>query len=394
MTIKNKVAAVATSVAMLATTMTPAFASVSGSATNETTGAGSTNNSIVEVDQATTLVQENAADIQNKINIQLNTGKNNANKNTGSGDIYTGDVDWAVGVANTANTNHADLDVCGGCDFELFTGNDTTGADSKNDAQVEVKKINSIFQENKADVDNDVEVKANTGENNANKNTYSGYIETGDIDGATVLANDLNKNLAKLGGNGSGALLAAFNSTTGADSKNQSLIQSLFTNSVVQENEADVDNNADLMFNTGKNNANKNTGQGDVYTGDVMTDVAFATYANTNALDFDGCCDVEFLTDNTKTGADSKNESKAKLNNLMDLFQNNCGESKCKVDNDVEGKINTGENNTNKNNVDANSSGDIDGVVYVESETNKNVLGNVDWDISDSAAFWMLALMM
>jgi len=400
MTIKNKVAAVATSAALLASTALPAFASVTGVSSNNTTGADSKNVSTVNVDQTTVLTQENKADIDNDINIQLNTGRNNANKNNGGGDIQTGDAQWSVGVANVANQNSADLDVCGGCDFGILAGSEKTGADSTNRAAVDVSKTNEIFQENAAKVDNDTDVKVNTGDNNANKNSYGGYILGGDIVGVTSVATDVNRNMAILGGNGAGAYLESNNSETGADSTNHAKISAVFDNVVSQQNNADVENDTELVLNTGRNNANANNGGGDILGGSVATGLSYFTYANGNALDFDGCCDVAFSSDNHKTGADSSNVSAATLVTGLQAFQENCADPVfknsrgCNIDNEVNGAINTGDNNTNKNNADANISGEIVGDVVVDTMTNENSMGDVSWDMSDSLAYWMFSMML
>jgi len=389
LTFKNKTAAAISSLALLVNTVTPVFAAVEGSTSNNTTGADSSNVSEVVVRQTTTLVQDNNANIDNNIKMNMNTGGNSANKNTGVGAVATGDVSFGAAVKNQANVNMADLDACGGCNLEINTANAKTGFDSWNKSKVEVLKENTIFQDNKADVDNNITTDINTGKNSADKNTTGGYVMTGDAEATAIVENSLNRNMARMnGGNGTGAYLSSSNDTTGADSDNESTIQVRFANLVTQSNFSDIDNKVDFKANTGRNTANKNTGIGEVVTGDVEAGVALDTSANDNFLDFAGCCDIEFVTANEKTGADSWNDSKATIDNALEAFQSNCGygDSKgsfmlrhhnCEVDNDVFGNLNTGDNSTNKNTNDDIISGDVDAVVQVESDTNHNVLGSV-----------------
>lgn len=393
----QKAASVAATAVLFGSTFAPAaFAAVDGVATNDTTGYGSTNNSSIVLNQDTTVVQNNTADVKNKVDLKLNTGKNEANKNTGEGIVVSGDIVSGVAISNKANTNVADLESCGGCDIEIAVGNVKTGADSENKAKVKVEKTNSIFQTNVAEVDNYVDVYGNTGKNEANKNTGGGSVETGDISGTAIVENKLNRNFASIAGGEGSSSITALNDTTGADSTNLTKVKASFDNIVTQTNYADVYNDVDLDFNTGKNEANKNTGWGIVTTGDIEAGVALDTTANSNFLAFNDCCDITFDTGNHKTGADSYNSAKAKLYNTLAAFQTNATEE----DNEVDGDLDTGKNETSKNTSDDITSGDVEAVAQVESDNNHNVLGSVDapdmdWDIefpgdAGDAAWWMM----
>lgn len=403
----QKATSIAASAVLFGSTFAPvAFASVdevaangiSGVATNNTTGADSTNHSSIVLNQDTTVVQNNAADITNNVNLKLNSGKNNANKNTGEGIVVSGDISSGVAISNTANTNVADLQSCGGCDMDIVVGNVKTGADSDNGAKVKLNKTNSIFQNNAAVVDNNIDVNGNTGKNNANKNTGGGSVESGDLTGTAIVENNLNQNFASLAGGEGTASITALNDTTGADSSNWTKVKANFNNVVTQTNLADIDNNVDLDLNSGKNDANKNTGWGMVTTGDVAAGVALNTTANANFLAFNDCCDITFDTGNTKTGYGSDNSAKAKLYNALAAFQTNATQE----DNNVDGDLDTGKNETSKNTNDDIVSGDVEAVAQVESDSNHNVLGSVeapdmDWDIefpgnAGNAAWWMMWL--
>ncbi|MCH7641573.1 hypothetical protein IID22_05260, partial [Patescibacteria group bacterium] len=76
-------------------------------------GADSMNGADVLQVNTTVVVQSNTADISNKVDADANTGNNDANRNTG-GDVSvdTGDASTTVGIANTLNSNEAEVGCC------------------------------------------------------------------------------------------------------------------------------------------------------------------------------------------------------------------------------------------------------------------------------------------
>jgi hypothetical protein len=398
----------------LATSFTGVIgATVTGTAVNDTTGADSKNEVKIDVDQATYVTQENKGTVVNEINLNANTGKNEANKNTGVGEVKTGDIATGVGVSTSMNLNVADVQGCGGCDLDLYAGNEKTGADSNNKAKIDLDKSVILEQSNYSYVKNNVDQKLNTGNNEANKNTGMGDISTGDIESVTLVDTLANKNMAEVGASGNGtAVLTAVNDTTGYKSDNKALIDVDLQNWATQKNFGYILNDVDVKANTGKNEANKNTGEGHIATGDIDTGIGLANTLNANFLAFDGCCDVELGAANVKTGADSKNKVKADLNSVNGTKQSNCEEEKryhffsfwnrghqpkCGVTNLVYGDLNTGKNETNKNTADGIESGDIGAAVEVETQENKNVLGSPVWEWPEvelgelpEGAWWML----
>ncbi len=397
-----------------------AGATVTGTAGNDTTGADSNNEANIDVQQSTFVDQQNQGTVVNKIDLNANTGGNTANKNTGEGSISTGDVKTGTSLSTTLNKNAADIDPCGGCDLDLYASNEKTGADSNNETSIEVDKATVLEQDNNAHIKNEIFQDLNTGDNEANKNTGMGSITTGGVESVSVVNNKANKNMASVGHNGGGAgdpTLTAGNDTTGADSNNQAHIDVSKADWVVQSNYADILNDAEILANTGWNEANENTGEGAIETGDIYTGVGFDTMANANFLAYDGCCDVELAAGNFKTGADSNNETSAELTTLDTIFQGNCAEEdgvaqpdilgghhhhglECGVANLVFGALNTGENTTNENTADGIDSGDVEAGVEVTTQENENVLGNTGWDwpdvewdasnLPDSGSWWML----
>src|SRR3989344_2219435 len=141
---------------------TPAFASTTLQISGN--GSNSDNTTNVTLTQTTTVVQENNAAVTNNVDADADTGKNDANDNTG-GDvsIETGDAETNVDVSNTLNHNSADVACCLSGDTEvLISGN---GTHSDNEVELEQESTTEVFQTNNAEVKNDVYADADTGKN-------------------------------------------------------------------------------------------------------------------------------------------------------------------------------------------------------------------------------------
>src|SRR3990167_6250017 len=159
-------------------------------------GPNSDSTANVGVSNTTQVTQNNTANITNNVNVSADTGKNDANKNTGGDvDITTGNAKTTVGVSNTANANVADVNGC--CVGDLNVTISGNGAKSTNEANVGVSASTLVFQNNSAKITNDVDVDADTGKNDANKNT-GGDVEilTGNADADVDVSNLANFNFA------------------------------------------------------------------------------------------------------------------------------------------------------------------------------------------------------
>src|SRR3990170_513335 len=249
-------------------------------------GANSTNDANVAVSDNTQVTQNNTANITNNVNVSADTGKNDANKNTGGDvDITTGNASTTVGVSNTANANVADVDV-----------------------------------------DSD------TGKNDANANTGGSVsITTGNADTTVAVANTANKNVATVGnGSGNGGSLSVVISGNGYKSTNLVNVALASTTGVQQNNRANITNDVDVDADTGKNDANKNTG-GDVeiLTGNADADVDVSNLANFNFADVDSCgCILDGTVKIAGNGAKSDNDANVALASAKVIGQNNdysCG---------------------------------------------------------------------
>src|SRR3990170_1156478 len=109
-------------------------------ASNSNTGADSTNNASVSIQNNTTINSTNNATITNNISVSANTGSNSATQNTGDGAVSSGDITGSISIENTGNVNGIfnsllNLNCSSGCSFT--SSNNKTGANSTNNSSVE-----------------------------------------------------------------------------------------------------------------------------------------------------------------------------------------------------------------------------------------------------------------
>lgn len=179
-------------------------------------GANSENEAEVSLSTNKNIDQNNYANIGNLIGVESNTGNNDANKNTGGEvSIKTGDADANVEVSNKANFNAAHLEGCG-CISDLLVKIAGNGADSENKAKVKLSSEALVDQDNTYNCGGyshgwgelswgnsskncaDVEVGADTGNNDVNSNTtHNGdpSVQTGDASADVKVDNMANENI-------------------------------------------------------------------------------------------------------------------------------------------------------------------------------------------------------
>lgn len=371
-------------------------------------GANSTNDANVAVSDQTQVTQNNTANITNNVNVSADTGKNDANKNTGGDvDITTGNATTTVGVSNTANANVADVNGC--CVGDLNVTISGNGAKSDNEANVGVANSTWVSQNNYAKIKNNVDVDSDTGKNDANANTGGSVsITTGNADTNVAVSNTANKNIATVGNGsgGGGGSLSVVISGNGYKSTNLANVALASTTGVQQNNRANITNDVDVDADTGKNDANKNTG-GDVeiLTGNADADVDVSNLANFNFADVDSCgCILDGTVKIAGNGAKSDNEANVVLVSATLVGQNNdyaCGyghrggndvitfsedgDHKSKPCNDVNVDLDTGKNDANGNTGDPDgdpsvTTGNAEADVVVETTANSNIVGDSDFD--------------
>lgn len=170
MTIKSKIAAGLTTVALLTSVTAPAFAST----TVDVTGNGTKSDNTVEVENSNKvdIKQTNNLDVLLNISSKASTGGNKASGNTG-GDVSidTGDATTETTVVVTGGDNKATVPACG-CD----SGDNTVNVKNngkKSDNKVTLKNKNELKADQKGDVNvtGNIDSIAKTGKNKAKNNT-------------------------------------------------------------------------------------------------------------------------------------------------------------------------------------------------------------------------------
>ncbi len=167
---------------------------VDASFENGTTGYSSENTNKLKVDNKKSVTVKNDAYIDNKVDIKANTGDNKTIGNTTvDGSTTTGDIVANVDISNkTAGTPDLSSLGLGGTDVTASAENGVTGAFSNNVNDVKVTQTDTVKIDNKADINNDVKLKANTGGNANNYNTTTGGTNTGSIGFGVNVSNTTN----------------------------------------------------------------------------------------------------------------------------------------------------------------------------------------------------------
>lgn len=345
---KRIASAIATGALLLNSFATPAFAATSINLSGN--GSDSNNTANVNLTKNNTIVQNNTANVTNNVDVSAKTGGNEANDNTG-GDVSidTGNSSVGVAVQNLLNRNSASIGCCEDGDTEVkIAGN---GSQSDNDVDLDMDNSNEIFQDNNAHVKNDVDVDAKTGYNDADDNTGGDVdIDTGNSDVSVGILNALNTNFASIGSgdNSGGNGLSLWVLGNGSKSDNYIDADIDKSNTVKQENDAHVYNDLDVDANTGKNDANDNTGgEVSIDTGDAEVEALVANLGNFNWADLSCDCLFDDVTAKiAENGSDSDNDIDLYLDDSNELFQDNYA----KADNDLEDlDASTGKNDADDN---------------------------------------------
>lgn len=157
-------------------------------------GEGSTSDADVTVTSTTTVNQTNTADIQNNVDLTANTGDNSADNNTdGDTIITTGDITQKVDVLNIANANGTSDG--GSYTQETNVSISDNGTGSTNNVSIDLTNDKNINQSNSAEVENNVDLDANTGGNSTSDNSGGNVnISTGGVNQLTSITNCLNFN--------------------------------------------------------------------------------------------------------------------------------------------------------------------------------------------------------
>lgn len=249
--------------------------------------------------------QENNAGVENTLNLSTITGSNAASQNLGDSEIFTGSANTAATVVTAANTN---IDGVAVAEFNVVDNHvgdivlDFGDAVSANGTGVnsEVNMSNfeesTTFQENNAELGNNINLSSNSGDNNASLNTGGeSEVDTGDANIVANVISFLNNNIAgnvvlgvvNIFGNLVGDIIlpeGAFETDSlGSGSKNSSAVTNTSSSSSTQTNQAEIENNLNLKANTGGNEAVRNTGgETRVVTGDANVEARTVNVTNSN----------------------------------------------------------------------------------------------------------------
>lgn len=299
---------------------------------NSENGSDSENTGSVSVEDSEITIQDNDANLDNSLEVDSVSGKNSASKNVGNSEIDTGDANTSGTIMNSVNTNlegaivsefnvvddqMGDLILdyeancvsgCSGFGGNVNMENSENGSDSENTTEVDLTDEKLTFQNNDADVENNLDLSANTGENRTDNNTGGdSTIETGDANVSGNVLNFLNNNIA---GNVVYGVVNIFgeligdivvpegyadtgvsvplninmaNTGNGSGSENLADADIIYSDEYAQFNNADIVNNLYVDANTGENKTSANTGgDNNIETGDVNVDAQILNIANNN----------------------------------------------------------------------------------------------------------------
>lgn len=321
-----------------------AFAKVEVSNTN--TGADSDNDNDVDIVTDVDKDVTNSAAIENEADATTETGFNEANQNTGGGEIDTGKAEIDGELENEVNSSAVELytAVFGAADVEAE--NDVTGADSDNVNTVMVEQTLDVDLFNGASLLNALGVFASSGVNTANQNTGGGEIDTGDGEIGVEIMNTVNAANGSSSGSFGDVDIEVANSHTGADSDNENDVDVTQSVDVDVTNTAEIFNGVESSATTGFNEASKNTGGGMVKTGDAEADTEIENTVNTGGSGVEiELPDVDVEASNKHTGADSDNVNAVDVSNTADVDVTNSAE----IFNGVGSSASSGDNEANKN---------------------------------------------
>jgi len=358
-------------------------------------GAGSDNWTTVSQNNTTAVQQSNTANVSNNVNSSANTGGNDANFNTGGNvTVDTGAAKTTTNVDNTLNSNSADVN-CGSCaggnTDVTVSGN---GGFSDQGVKLDSNSTTTVGQTNNANVHNNVNSDASTGDNDANLNTGGDVtVHTGDATTHTNVSTAANSNVAQVGA-GLGATVtptASFKILGNGAGSNNSIDADLNQSAVLgQTNSANVYNDVNSDAKTGHNDANFNTG-GDVtiVTGNAKTTTGVDNMVNFNAASIDCGCGFGVLAKIDGNGADLPWFENSDAQNLIQLGLNNTqvygqGNNANLQNDDVNGSAYTGANDSNLNtgavnvmNDPALVTGNATSNTQVSNSGNQNVIGQL-----------------
>jgi hypothetical protein len=252
---------------------------------NQNTGTGSTNNAVAEISNETKVAMSNDGQTVNEINLNLNTGSNQANSNSGQSEINTGSGKVELKVENSGNENVLNVGTDGGDVKTVNLINQSTGVDSVNQVALNSNSSSEVKVTNTASNINEVDLNLNSGNNQAVSNGGSVKIETGKLDSAVSLETTGGGNKINISGcQCAGLHLFLENSDTGTKSVNKIMVTVENKTEVSVDNQSVTLNSVSVDLNSGGNSALKNSGSVTIQTGSINAVVNVDNAINQNEI--------------------------------------------------------------------------------------------------------------
>lgn len=250
-----------------------------------------------ENDVSVEVTNDNEAVIENDVEGEANTGGNSVCGNDNHALIDTGDAEAVANISNVANTNVVGSnfwfylsnffgDLMGDVHFDGFWGD---GQNYDSCGLIDCVNPLEVSNNNQGSITNNVELYALTGNNSADGNYGHSFINTGRARAMVNVSNFLNTNIV-----GSDWLMSVFNSfgnwqgnlvfpgteavdeiINGDEAEGNQVL-------VSNDNEAVVENNVEVIADTGSNSADGNWGGALIETGQAEAEANISTMANTN----------------------------------------------------------------------------------------------------------------
>src|SRR3972149_491642 len=353
-------------------------------------------------------------------------GSQNQNGQAGSTTIATGDATNVGNISTTANNNLTSSPQVSGSGSGAQVVNSGNGTSSTNSGSVGVTSDTNTIQNNSAIVGNDLNQETTTGDNSASMNTGGdNVITTGDANTTGTIVTGVNTNLdavtvyefnisddhlgdyvldlanATCISGCTPADVTVKNDGNGEGSTNTGDVDIDLTDNTFQTNDALIENNMNLISDTGDNKTSMNTG-GDntITTGDANVSGSVVNMVNTNIVgnvvyavvnifgDLVGdiilpdgsilaCCVGSVTATNVANGSDSTNTVNIDQSSSTTSSQFN----NVDIQNNLVLDATTGENDVNKNTNGASSvtTGDANLVAQVLNVANTNLVGGNWW---------------
>lgn len=250
-----------------------------------------------EDNSSISIVSDNEAVVENDIVVGASTGDNLIDDNDGNATIDTGDINIVTNIVNIVNTNIANSD------FYFFQNNiyeelegdiDLSNAADSNTEQLETNESSGalnttqIVNNNQGTIENNVSITASSGKNSVINNGGNAKINSGDINIVTSIINLLNSNvissqivsfIINVFGGWTGDLVLP----GGKAMKNLTGEGDFTENSqVIVSNEAYVENEVNVIANTGDNSIENSGGNSSINTGNANIKTNLLNVANSN----------------------------------------------------------------------------------------------------------------